>query len=209
VGDRRAKFETGANMSEEKPIRLIGTKIIVNIMVKSPTKVLTMAESDPRKWRMKPDAYIGTVEKVGPACEYVAPGDRVVVERWEYKQADWDDQRIIADETQVLVCQKPDGKEAPLPGVVVMDLINHVITKAPIIVPGRVIEHQRKKQTVYYGRVTATGSRTVQVGQYIWVEKRERHQYRYADGRFSFINLADSWGQYPILMVAERQMEVV
>lgn len=188
--------------------QLVGTKCVINISAEPQRSKLTMVSRDPRQWRIKPDAYTGVVEEVGPECEIIQPGDRVVLERWQYKQTDIDDERIFADESQVLVYQKkrPDGtfgEETCMIGVVVMRLISQ-LPKTQLTLPDDVIQRQKKKTFLHVGRVTNTGSKTVKVGQLAWVERRERHQYLTQDGRLMFINCQDSWGEYPIWMLGEK-----
>jgi len=184
-------------------MELIGRKFVANLTVRPKTQMdgIKMLDSDPRKWRLKPSAYDAVVEEVGPGCTLIQPGDQIVVERWEYKQADWDDERIIADESQVLIVRR-NGKETPTPGVVVMQ-IRRQDRPSTLIIPEHIRDKQRKKQTIYFGRVLASNSVICEVGEFLWVEKRDRHQFTYPDGRFIFLNCQDSWGEYPILMKAE------
>lgn len=188
-------------------LQLLGTKCVFNISSEPQKSKLTMVSTDPRKWRHKPDAYASLVEYVGPFCELVELGDRALIERWEYKQVDVDDERVIGNESQVLVYQKKQekgwGPEIPAPGVVVMQLIERALTNT-LLVPDRVKKEQDRKRFLYFGKVTNSGSTVVKIGDYCWVEKRERHQYRTPDGRLMFINCQDSWGEYPIWMTGTK-----
>ncbi len=177
-----------------KDFKLLGDHCLVNIASKEETKGLTVLSSDPRKWRIKPDAYVGTVEEVGTRCSLVQPGDKVVIERWEYKQFNVDDERIIGNASQIMIVN-----EKPAPGVVVMHLVNQ-LPKTNLVLPENVIKREKKKSLLYCGRVLASASKTVSPGDVAWVERRERHQYQMADGRFVFINVQDSWGEFPIWM---------
>lgn len=188
--------------------QLVGTKCVINISSEPQRSNLTVLSTDPRKWRIKPDAYTGVVEEVGPECDVIQPGDRVVVERWQYKQTDIDDERIFADESQVLVYQKKNkdgtfGEETCMVGVVVMRLISQ-LPKTQLTLPDDVLQRQKKKTFLHMGRITNSGSKTVKVGEIAWVERRERHQYLTGDGRLMFINCQDSWGEYPIWMIGAR-----
>lgn len=194
-------------MIDLSEFELLGTKCVVNISHKAEVKGLTVLSTNPRTWRIKPEAYMGVVEKSGPDCQVVKAGDRVVVERWEFKQADVDDERLLIDESQVLVVQHPEkkgwGPEVPTMGVVVLKLKSD-LPKTQLTLPDEFVKNERKKNLLYCGRVTDTASKTVKVGQVCWVERRERHQFRTADGRLMFINCQDSWGEYPIWMVGKK-----
>lgn len=190
---------------------LYGEHFVVNISQEQKKAGLTLFSSDPRKWREKPDAYPGVVEETGPYCVYVEKGDRVLVERWVYKQFDFDEERLIAKENQVLLFQKKIainkfGPETPTNGVVVLQLAKSEL-KTPLIVPERVRRAQEKKRQVYMGKVLMSASKEAKVDEIIWVEKRERYQYRTPDGRLIFINCQDSWGEFPIWMKIESSTE--
>lgn len=209
-------------MIDIQKARLLGTKCVVNISQKPQKTGIEMVSTDPRKWRIKPDAYVGIVEKTGPRCEIIQTGDRVVIERWQYKQADIDDERLIADESQVLVVQRKKiartaaeikkeaetgeasyEPEVPAPGVVVIKLHSQ-LPKTQLALPDHVVKRERKKTLMYVGTVTDSGSVTAKRGDILWVERRERHQFLTPDGRLMFINCQDSWGEYPIWMKGEK-----
>ena len=195
---------------------LYGVHFVVNISQEQKKSGLTLLSSDPRQWRDKPDAYSGIVEEVGPKCVYVKAGDRVLIERWVYKQFDLDEERLVAKEHQVLVFQKKIGvekygPETPTKGVVVMQIakssLKAELTESRIVVPDDVRREREKKRRVFMGKVLMSASEEAKIGELLWVEKRERYQYRTPDGRLIFINQPDSWGEYPIFMKAEFPTE--
>ncbi len=207
----------------------IGEHFVVNISQEPQKTGIALLSSDPRQWRQKPDAYSGIVEEVGPRCESIEKGDRVLIERWTYKQFDLDDERLIAKEHQVLIYQKAlklkpgnadsnknvyavkYGPETPTLGVVVLQLSKTDMTKdktaSNLIVPDDVRRAAEKKRRIYMGKVLMSASKDAKVGELLWVEKRERYQYRTPDGRLIFINQKDSWGEWPIFMKAEFPTE--
>lgn len=132
---------------------------------------------DPRKLDMKPDAYVGVVEETSDSCKLVKVGDKVVVERWEYGQWDYDEERIIAREVDLLVLEG----EQPAPGVTAIQVLE-TTKKTDLVLPQNV----RPEETKYhFGKVTAVslksneldGKPSFDVGDFIYVMKSD-YQYR-------------------------------
>lgn len=152
---------------------LDGDHLVVHIAIpENSPGGLAVVNRDPRKQEYKPDAYVGIVEKVGPDCELVAPGDKIVFERWEYSQHDVDEERILIREVDVLIL----GDKQPAPGIVAIQVLD-VDVKTDLVVPDTVREAPSK---YWFGRCTASGSESVQPGQFVWARKMDSYQYRLA-----------------------------
>ncbi len=178
---------------------LIGDKFICNIaQPENSPGGLFVVQRDPRKHRLPPDAYVGMVEKVGPGCELLRVGQKVVVRRWVYRQFDLDDERIVAREGQVLIL----NDDTPFPGVVVLKMKPNEV-KTSLIVPDTVKDKKRRTQS-YEGDVIASSSYSIKKGEHIWVEKRDSGQYFLTRDILVFKNEQDSMnGDYPVLMKSE------
>ena len=167
---------------------------------------------DPRKLDMKPDAYVGTVEEVSDQCKMVKVGDRVVIERWEYGQWDYDDERIIAREVDVLVL----GNESCAPGVTAIQT-EEVGKKSDLILPEGVAPVDTGKY--YFGKVIDTalkskelnGEKSFKTGDSIYVMKSD-YQYRLAKHTLLFRVKKDTYNQIsdtvPIVLRQEVKLEV-
>lgn len=161
--------------------KLFGRNFIVNIAIpeNSPSG-LFVVNQDPRKFRIKPAAYAGTVEEVGGGCTLVKPGDKIVVERWMYTQMDVDDERIIAREDEILIC----ADDIPAPGVIVLRLIEEAAPKiAELALPDTA--HAPKKN-YYLGQVEKTASWIASEDELLWLEKHDSGQFVYGGGRLAF-----------------------
>lgn len=186
---------------------LIGNRFIVNIaQPENSPGGLFVVNRDPRKHRIPPDAYVGIVEKVGPTCQFLYPGQKVVVRRWIYRQHDIDDERLLAYESQVLILDETK----PYPGVVVLKLIEQPVATS-LIIPDT-IKDRKKKAPAYHGRVVASGSNSFKENDLLWVERRDRGQYFLGHDVLVFKDEIDSFGGMgPVLMKGVRvpQFEVV
>lgn len=161
-----------------------GDHVICNIALPENTPVgLSVVVRDPRKAEYKPDAYVGVVEDVGPDCTLVAVGDKIVFERWEYSQHNIDEQRILIREVDILIL----NEEKPAPGIVAIQVLDEEI-KTDLIVPDTASAPALK---YWFGRVSATGSDQVEVGQFLWANKMDSYQYRIAKHTIVFRDMDD------------------
>lgn len=175
--------------------RLDGDHLIVNIVLPENSPAgLFVVNRDPRKADYKPDAYVGVVEAVGPDCGLVAVGDKIVFERWQYSQHDADEERIMIREVDVLILRD----EKPAPGIIAIQVLDEEI-KSTVIVPDTV---QPTPSKYWFGRVTATGSDEVKVGQFVWANKMDSYQYRLAKHTVVFRAMDDV-----VLMTADLVSE--
>lgn len=183
---------------------LVGDKFVCNIaQPENSPGGLFMVNRDPRKHRLPPDAYVGIVERVGPDCQLIYVGQKIVVRRYIYKQFDLDSERIIAREHQVLML---DDK-TPFPGVVVIKLKSEEI-KTTIIVP-ETVKDKRKRAQSYEGTIIASSSSGCNIGDHIWIEKRDSGQYFLSRDILVFKNEPDSMtGDLPILCKMEKIPEL-
>ena len=154
-----------------KDFRLAGRQFIVDINLPSETQNgLVLPLRDPSKQDVKPDAYPGTVVEVGLQCKLVWPGDKVVVERWEYSQYMMGDGLMVAREDDLLVLDR----EIPAPNVIVMHVLPE---KTKVLLPeGRALNEDRK---YWFGQVIssayyildAEGDLEIKAGDFIYVRK--------------------------------------
>lgn len=183
---------------------LFGDTCVINISLSDSKTGVLLVSNDPRKQDVKPDCYVGTVEAIGPACKLVKPGDKVVVERWEYSQHDIDDERIWCREIDILILD--GGKCAP--GVVAMHTFD--FKKGDVIIPDTVYKNPSR---YYFGKVISSGYQCdpkkvehvceceycvvgkkcwlglcdhVKEGDFIWVMYMDSYQYRLGDHTFIF-----------------------
>lgn len=164
--------------------QLDGDHLIVNIALPENLPAgLVAVNRDPRKAEYKPDAYVGIVEHIGPDCTLVAVGDKVVFERWEYSQHDIDEERIMIRQVDVLVLKG----EQPAPGIIAIQVLDTDV-KTDLVVPDTIQEAPSK---YWFGRVTATGSESVEVGQLVWAMKMDSYQYRLAKHTVVFRAMED------------------
>lgn len=183
--------------------KVLGTNFILNIAQPENTPGgIFVTNRDPRRQRIKLDAYVGIVEEVGAGCKLVEPGMRVVVKRWEYRQHDIDDERLICKERELLIL---DDK-TPAPDVIVMELVLDV-PKTNLTLPHN---FRPKKAPYHFGAVIAADCTTfdgekIVPGDILWVERRDSDQFLQGATRFIFKNTPDIWnGSSPILMVGKK-----
>lgn len=145
--------------------------MIVNISQPENTETgLSVVNRDPRKQDFKPDAYVGVVESIGPSCESVKVGDRVVVERWEYSQHDIDEERLLVREIDVLIL----SGGVPASGTVVLQMEPDVVNTS-LVVPDT---YRPESLLHYFGKVSASADSDVEVDTFLWVSKSDSYQYR-------------------------------
>lgn len=188
---------------------VIGKNFVLNIAQAENTPGgIFVTNRDPRRQRVKLDAYVGLVEAVGSRCELVRPGMRVVVKRWEYKQHDLDDERIVAQERELLILDD----STPAPGVVVMNLYVEK-PKTNLSLPQTYVP---KKLQFHVGEVVVANcsfaEEVIEAGDILWVERRERDQFLQGSNRLIFKDSRDSWnGASAMLMIQKkaRVLEVV
>jgi len=121
------------------------------------------------------------VERVGPKCKNIKPGDKVVVERFDWLQYDLDDERIIARETDVLIL----ASDIPAKGVFVLKEINALKEKtkdSSLYIPEEGFISKMERE-IYFGKVIFSNEaklnmEVIEAGQFIWVRKSERNQFR-------------------------------
>ncbi len=169
-----------------------GDFLIVNIALPENLGGLAVVNRDPRKTDYRPDVYVGVVEKIGPECELVGVGDKIVFERWEYSQHDVDEERVMIREVDVLILKD----EAPAPGIVAIQVLDEDV-KTDLIVPDTAYKKDLK---YWFGRVMASGTDEVAVGQFVWARKMDSYQYRRAQHTVIFRAMEDV-----IMMVADLE----
>lgn len=188
-------------------LKLIGDRFICNIaQPENSPGGLFVVNRDPRKQRIKPDAYVGVVEKVGPDCRLVKEGQKVVVRRWVYSQHDVDDERIVARERQILMLDD----ETPYPGVVAMK-VSDDLPKTNLVIPDTVKAQKRRSQS-YSGRVIASGCFDYKKNDLLWVERRDSGQFFLGKDILVFKNEPDRMnGDFPVLAIEDKEptLEVV
>ena len=162
--------------------KLYGDHFICNIVLdENLPGGLISVNRDPRKRRKKLDAYVARVERIGPSCKSIKPGDKIVVERFDWLQYDLDDERIIARETDVLIL----ASDIPAKGVFVLKEINALQEKAEkssLYIPEEGFISKMERE-IYFGKVIFSNeaklnSEVIESGQFIWVRKSERNQFR-------------------------------
>lgn len=161
---------------------LYGRHFLINIALPEVAQAgLVSVSRDPRKHRIKPACYVGTVEEVGPRCTMVKPGDRIVVERWTYQQYDVDEERLIAREDQVIVL----ANDTPAPNVMVLRLIQDNQVKSSLYIPDT---HEPLKTPYYHGEIIATNAHPEygEVGEEIFCEAYDYGQFHDGKGRLFF-----------------------
>lgn len=162
--------------------RLLGEHFCVNIALEENSGGLVRIERDPRRMRIKPAAYVGTVEECAASCKLVKTGDKVVLERWIYEQVDVDSERIIARERDLLIL----ANETPGPNVLVLQIMKDEPPKMLFMVPDT---WEPAPRQYYCGMVLASSSKVGEPGEILWVQKSDLGQFVYADGeRVAFRN---------------------
>ena len=161
--------------------KLTGKNFLANIAmppVDSATG-LTGTMRDPRKMRLKPDAYMAIVEQVGDKCKKVRVGDRIVVERWTWLQLDVDEERILASEKDVLIL----NDDTPNDGISVIEMIQDQKMKSENLQ----LEHIREGEKQYiFGKIVNCPSGIFKQGDLVWLAKYDRNQWQLGKNRFVF-----------------------
>lgn len=168
-----------------EPASLAGRHFLVNIAIpENHPSGIVLLNRDPRKQRKKPDAYVGSVEEVAPGCLLVKPGDKIVFQRWEWGQYNVDDERLIADETDLIMLDDT----TPAPGIIVVDPVRPK-AKVDIVLPSSVGE---PKTAALKGRVLAFSkyrlgelAGEIGIGDILYFQKSDTYQWRYSDGRMA------------------------
>lgn len=158
---------------------LAGTHFIINIAQEEnhPVTGLINVSRDPRKSRRAPDCYVGVVEAAGPECKIVQVGHKVVIERWIYSQVDVDDERLIAQERDVLILD--DGN--PAEGVIAV-MLEDQKRRVDLTLPE--MGGYQKPKPYYFGKLLVPDTlqiaedEVVKCGEYVWILRMEHSQYR-------------------------------
>lgn len=152
---------------------LSGDHFLGNIQLPENTSGgLVAIERDPRRLENKPDCYVAVVEKVGPDCTFVKPGDKIVLERWEYEQFDVDESRLVAREIDGLIFQD----EKPAPNTFALQVLNRHLQKyrEKLIIPEAVFADPERW---FFGKVSSSSYSEVEVGNFVWVSKMDSGQF--------------------------------
>jgi len=167
-------------------LRLTGRHFLVNIAQPEnlPSGLLNV-NRDPRRQKRKPDAYVGVVEEAAPGCLFVKSGDRIVFRRWEYEQMDVDDERLIADEEDLIVL---NGEE-PAPGIIIMQLIEEPM-KTSLVLPDTL---RPAKRPMFKGEVICHSlyrmgpelKNIIKNGIVLYFQRSDSDQWHYGNGRIA------------------------
>ncbi len=170
----------------DNEVTLTGRKFLANIAQPEnfPSGLINI-NPDPRKQKKKPDVFVGIVEEVGSGCIFVKPGQKVSFRRWEWEQFNVDDERIIADETDLIII----GDNEPAPGIIVLDLIDH-LPKTGLSLPDTI---RPEKTRTYKGEIVAFSSYLIghelkdliDVGKILVFERSDSKQWTYGGGRIA------------------------
>lgn len=157
---------------DEREGRLIGRRFLINIALpEKTTDGLTVLNRDPRKAYKKPAVYSGTVESASEDCLLVAPGDLVIVERWEYQQSDVDDQRMTALEKHLIAING-----MLMPNFLVIEVEDDSKPRSSLYLPDPKFSTRR---AYYHGKLLASTApdRFGLVGEDVYVESYDSGQY--------------------------------
>jgi len=160
----------------DKPFRLYGDHFICNIALadNSPGGIIA-TERDPRKFKRKPDTYVGRVERISPDCRMVRPGNRIVIERFDWLQYDLDEERLIAREVDVVILE--DDK--PAPGIAVLQEVTDIEKSQPkLYIPDASFETEKREKGYLHGEIIHSSVDELKIGNLIWMYKRDRDQWR-------------------------------
>lgn len=176
-------------------IELTGDHFLLNIFLSehSSPGIINLIR-DPRKLDIQPDTYTGTIEEVSKECKLVKVGDVVVIERWQYGQWDYDDQRIVAREVDLLILKE----EKAAPGVTAIQIVE--AKKTDLVLPDGVRSLEESK--FYFGRVQSTALDSVELdgapslgeGDFVFIQKGE-YQYRRGEHTVVFRCRRDKYNQ--------------
>lgn len=162
--------------------QLAGKNFIANVAVAAKTEVgIEMVNRNPRKWRLPPDAYSGTVEEAGPRCDLLKVGDNVTIQRWSYLQLDIDDERMHAHQDHVLLV---NGH--PVNGVLVLVLVKELEKKSGLILLETAVEKEHQYCPSWHGIVYKTSVPDVKEGDHIWIKKSSSEQWKIGKDKIIF-----------------------
>jgi len=168
----------------DKPFRLYGDHFICNIALdENLPGGLINVNRDPRKQRRKPDTYVARVERVSPACKLVKPGDRIVIERFDWLQYDLDSERLIAREVDIVIL----GNDNPAPGIaVISEIVEIEKVRSKLYVPDDSIDSERREKNHIHGEVIHSAVDDLKVGNLAWMYKSDQDQWRLGKSRIIF-----------------------
>ncbi len=160
----------------DKPFKLYGDHFICNVALdENLPGGLVNVSRDPRKQKYKPDTYVARVERVSPDCKMVRPGDKVVIERFDWLQYDLDEERLIAREVDVVIL----GDDKPAPGIaVLLELTEVEKVQVKIYVPDSTIQTEKRERNYIHGQVIHSAVTDLKVGNLVWMYKKDRDQWR-------------------------------
>ena len=166
----------------DKPFQLYGDHFICNISLdENLPGGLIGVNRDPRKQKHKPDTYVARVERVSSSCKLVKPGEKIVIERFDWLQYDLDEERIIARETDVVIL----GDDKPAPGIAVLGELTKIEeVNSLLYIPDASIQTEKQERNYIYGQVihsAVPAGKTydaLKVGDFVWMYKRDRDQWR-------------------------------
>ena len=151
-------------------------------------------ERDPRRWRIKPDAYVATVERVGSACEIIKPGYSVTAQRWQFLQLDIDSERICASEDHILTYRTPDGFESAMPGVCVGKILP-LERESPIVMAEGIFS-LKDECPLFHVEIIASNKEDVdlknhdhwpEVGEHFLLKKWDGYQWKLGTDKLVFV----------------------
>jgi len=188
----------------DKEIKLVGRHFLARISLpENFDSGLLNVQRDPRKQKRRPAAYAGEVEEVGSGCFLVKPGDKIVFRRWDWGQFDADDERIVAEEDDLLIM----NDEIPAPGVIVMNLLDQTL-KTDLALPQNL---RLPKLPSLKGEVIAFSpyrmgelKGLVEKGKMLIFQRSDTNQWSYGDGRIAI----KVCSYFEILAIEERVAEL-
>lgn len=188
----------------DKEVKLTGHHFLINIAVPENTSNgLFVLEKDPRKFKRKPDCYVGVVEEVGSDCFLVKPGDKIVFRRWEWEQYNVDDERLIAEETDLLVL----ASEVPAPGVIIVRTISDA-PKTSLFVPQNIRQEKKpsiRGEVVAHSEYSLGELKGIDIkGKVIHFQRSDTNQWTYGNGLMAI----KVCSYFEILAIEERVPEL-
>lgn len=169
---------------ENNDVKIHGRNFLVNIALPEnlPSGLVNVSR-DPRKQSRKPDVYVGVVEEVGGACFLVKPGDKISFKRWEWRQMDVDDERVVTNERELVIL---DGS-VPAPGMIVVKVLENKIVTSLVLPQGDI---KQEAMPSIKGEIIAFSpwalgymKEYVQIGKILFFQKSRDDQWRYPDGK--------------------------